>query len=227
MGLRLPCTIEDIQRDVWDAYSDRWDREMRRGTLRDPALQPMIRAALAARDVTVSEEQSEAWHRAAWIGASRFGVQLYPDTIDVLRELRERGVAIGVNTNRPCTSDMLADDLADMGLRGLADATVCSGDVGYLKPHAATFERIIELLGLPVDQLVMVGDSLEGDVRAAKAQGMIAVWKLNGRHDVDGIDEADFVIHDLNELLALPIFPAPHPTADSAVPHEDSNAGRY
>jgi hypothetical protein len=59
---------------------------------------------------------------------------------------------------------------------------------------------------------------------------MRTVWKLNGRYDVRPCPDADYAIHDLGELLALPLVQRgvrPVATAESLTPHEDGNAERY
>jgi hypothetical protein len=59
---------------------------------------------------------------------------------------------------------------------------------------------------------------------------MTTVWKLNGRYDLPPCPDADYQIHDLAELLALPALglDARHPAmAESLTPHEDGNAERY
>jgi HAD superfamily hydrolase (TIGR01509 family) len=216
-----------VHRDVWDAYVDLWERERRRGSHREHALPDLIRAALHVRGIAVSPEQAQAWHEAAWLRPPEFGLQLCPDVIDVLHALKERGILVGVNTNRPCTSDILQADLEAMGIRKFVDATVCSGDVGFCKPHTASFHAIVKRLDVSPAAAVMVGDSLEADVRPARGVGMHAVWKLNGRYDIDPPDDAGATIHDLNELLALPELGGAGRALESATPHEDGNAGRY
>jgi hypothetical protein len=58
---------------------------------------------------------------------------------------------------------------------------------------------------------------------------MRTVWKLNGRYEAPQCAEADYAIHALGELLALPLFDekAPVRAAESLTPHEDGNADRY
>jgi FMN phosphatase YigB (HAD superfamily) len=134
-----------------------------------------------------------------------------------------------VNTNRPCTSDVLVRDLADLGIDSYFDAFVCSRDAGFFKPHPASFERSLELLGVDARDTVMVGDWEQADIKGAKALGMQTVWKLNGRYGLDPSPDADYTIHDLGELLGLPMFEGiEHVHAgDSTTPHEDGNADRY
>jgi putative hydrolase of the HAD superfamily len=123
---------------------------------------------------------------------------------------------------------MLWPDLHDYDIARYFAAATCSGDTGHFKPHPAPFERALARLGVTADEAVMVGDSLEADVRGAQALGMRAVWKLNGRYGLPHTDEPHAVIHDLGELLDLPLLGgagAPHPV--SPTPHEDDNEDRY
>jgi HAD superfamily hydrolase (TIGR01509 family) len=227
-GLALDEPVEAIVRDVWDAYDQAWKVEYERGTLRETSIAFLARGAFAVRDIEITPEQADAFHRESWVGVRRFGVELYPDTLDVLRELKERGVLIGINSNRPCSTAMMMRDLDDMGIAPYVDAGVCSGETGFLKPHPSTFERVMADLGVPPGETVMVGDSVEADLRGARAAGMRTVWKLNGRYGLDAAPEADFSIHDLCELLTLPWFAASAvAAAESPTPHEDANEDRY
>jgi HAD superfamily hydrolase (TIGR01549 family) len=193
-------------------------------------LPALIERALAARGIEHGRERAEAWWRAAWILEREFGVQLYPDVIDVLRGLRELGVRVGINTNRPCTAEMHAPGLADFGVLPYVDAIVCSGDTGYVKPHPSTFLLALERLGVEAADAAMVGDGCETDMTGAKAVGMRTVWKLNGRYDAGACENADYAIHDLGELLSLPIIDRGARAVlrtESLTPHEDDNEDRY
>ena len=227
-GIVLSEPIERVVRDVWDTGEEAWTVERERGTYREPSIAFLARGAFAVRGIDITEAQAEEFHRESWVGVRRFGVELYPDTLDVLRELRARGVLIGINSNRPCSTAMMMADLADMGIAPYVDAGVSSGETGYMKPHPSTFERVIADLALPPEACVMVGDSVEADLRGARDVGMRTVWKLNGRYGLEMAPEADFAIHDLCELLTLPWFSdGAVGVAESPMPHEDANEDRY
>ncbi len=228
-GLMLPAPADVILREIWGAYDASWKFEVSGGTLREPSLPFLIRGALGGRGLDIDQDLAEGFWRASWIGVHRFGVELYPDALDVLRALRERGLLIGINSNRPCTTAMMMRDLDGMGLAPYVDAAVCSGETGYLKPHPSTFERVLADLGVATHEAVMVGDSAEADMCGAKAVGLSTVWKLNGRYGLPSCPDADQTIHELGELLALPLFSAGHAvaTAESLTRHEDGNENRY
>ena len=226
--LAPPEPLEQLLADIWAAMEEGYAVAAERKTYREPSLPFLWRGALASHDITISEEQAIALWRAGWIPVRHFGNQLYPDTLDVLAELKARGFRIGLCTNRPCTEDMLWPDLADFGLAAYVDAATCSGDTGYFKPHPAPFERAIGSLGVEPARTLMVGDGLEADIIGGKRAGMRTVWKLNGRYGLPPAPEADYAVHDLNELLALPALGGAGPIrATSPTPHEDANDDRY
>jgi FMN phosphatase YigB (HAD superfamily) len=230
-GIVLSEPLADILAEIWAAYETALTIEIERERFRDPALPFLIRGAMAARGHDITDDHAERWWRTAWLDSGDFGVQLYPDTLDVLVGLRGAGMSIAVNTNRPCTGEMFMETgAAPLGFAEYIDVAVCSGDTGFVKPHPSTFELVLERLGLTAEQVVMVGDTLANDIEPAKALGMRTVWKLNGRYDLPSSPAADFTVHDLHEILALPLlgeFVHASAAAESPWPHEDDNEDRY
>ena len=90
--------------------------------------------------------------------------------------------------------------LAQLGLNERFRWTLISAHVGAAKPDPAIFRQALDLCGLPPEQVVHIGDSLDEDVRGARAAGLHAVW-LN-RSDGDGSSAPPGVpvIHSLREL---------------------------
>ncbi|MFJ4986692.1 HAD family hydrolase [Streptomyces sp. NPDC088732] len=88
----------------------------------------------------------------------------YPDTAEVLGELRRRGVPVAVVSN-------IGWDLRPVfrahGLDGLVDAFVLSYEHGMQKPDPRLFATACEALGLPPERVAMVGDDRRADGGAA------------------------------------------------------------
>ncbi|MCV7278449.1 HAD-IA family hydrolase [Mycolicibacterium flavescens] len=84
----------------------------------------------------------------------------YPDTADVLRGLRDRGVKTAVVSN-------IAFDVrpafASLGVEEFVDEFVLSYEVGAVKPDAAIFQIALTRLGVDASAALMVGDSDEAD----------------------------------------------------------------
>ena len=94
-----------------------------------------------------------------WLASENF--ELYEDVLPVLELLRERGVKIGLVSN---TSRDLSAFVDHFKLP--VDAWVWSGRHGKVKPSPTIFMAVLDELGVAPEAAVMVGDSLEDDVRA-------------------------------------------------------------
>ncbi|WP_326571128.1 HAD-IA family hydrolase [Actinacidiphila glaucinigra] len=88
----------------------------------------------------------------------------YPDAMEVLGELRRRGVPVAVVSN-------IGWDLRPVfrahGLEGLVDVFVLSFEHGVQKPDPRLFRIACEGLGLPPERVAMVGDDRRADGGAA------------------------------------------------------------
>lgn len=202
------------------------------GSLRQPQGSFIVRGAFAVLDIELSpEEGAEVWS-AMHAPAEALGRELYPDVAQVLSDLKERGLRLGVVENHPYSGDLLRRDLEAYAIGRFFDAVVSSADAGFLKPHAAPFQAALRALSVEPDVTVMVGDDTDADVQGGHDAGLAVIWKRNGRRDRPRAPEADYVIDDLSEIIRLPFLPerrrqpALVPT-ESLMPHEDGNANRY
>lgn len=85
----------------------------------------------------------------------------FEDTLPVLRELKSRGVRIAVLSNIGLD---IRPHLDRAGVSALLDGVVLSFEVGLVKPDPAIYARALELLGVPGNHALMVGDSPRDDV---------------------------------------------------------------
>ncbi|WP_030610652.1 HAD family hydrolase [Streptomyces sclerotialus] len=84
----------------------------------------------------------------------------YPDAAEVLGTLRERGVATGVVSNIGWD---LRPVLRAHGLDPLISTYVLSFELGIQKPDPRIFEVACRQLGLPPEDVLMVGDDRRAD----------------------------------------------------------------
>ena len=132
------------------------------------------------------------------------GVTLFADTLPVLNSLRQQGYQLGLITNSYHPMWMRDIELRHFGLSDYFPVRLCSGDVGYMKPHPAIFWHLLDQLQIPPAQAMYVGDRPINDVAGANSAGMISVW-LNLPHlqrDLEGI-QPHYTIRQLPELLPL------------------------
>ncbi|ASJ10940.1 2-haloalkanoic acid dehalogenase [Thermococcus sp. P6] len=125
-------------------------------------------------------------------------LHVYPDTIPVLKWLREEEYGLGVVTSGPEYQRL---KLRLTGLMDYFDVVVTRDDVNSVKPEPKIFLYALEALGLKPEEAIMVGDSLSQDVYGAKNLGMTAVWV--NREGERGYNMADYEVRTLHELRKI------------------------
>jgi FMN phosphatase YigB (HAD superfamily) len=162
---------------------------------------------LALKGVAAEGVDLGAVWAALDVPASMTGRMLFDDAVSTLEALAAKGFSMAVVSNRISGGRSLHSDFELLGVREHFKALVCSSDIGRRKPHPLVFEHALRELGVAPGEAVMVGDSFENDVRGARAAGMTAVLKLNGRQPTaDERHEADYLVHNLSDLLELGLF---------------------
>jgi 2-haloalkanoic acid dehalogenase type II len=97
-------------------------------------------------------------------------VELYPDVVEVLKQLRNKGLKIGIVTNG-LESDY-REILRKVGLLDSFDVLVGVDTVGKLKPHREIFLYALKKLKVMPSETVFVGDRLEEDHEGARRAGL-------------------------------------------------------
>ena len=97
--------------------------------------------------------------------------QSYPDARDMLKLLKSRGCRLGVYSN--ATDDPLVQRMINRsGLRPWLSPTFSSAGWGWRKPRREPFDLIANRWGLPPEEIVVVGDTLNADILGAQNAGM-------------------------------------------------------
>ncbi|MGY2893023.1 putative hydrolase of the HAD superfamily [Deinococcus sp. UYEF24] len=113
-----------------------------------------------------------------------------PDAREVLSELRQRGVKVGVLSN---TLPSIAATLEAMNLADVVDVAIASCTLGVHKPELDAFVQAAALMELPLGDILFIDDKLE-NVEAARRAGMQAEL-------IDLRGEQPGAIHNLDAVL--------------------------
>jgi putative hydrolase of the HAD superfamily len=133
-------------------------------------------------------------HRAL----SRRRLNLYPDVREALAGLGRR-YALGVITD--AQSAYARPELAAVGLDGVFDPVIVSGDYGYRKPDPRLFAAALEALGLGADQAIYVGNDMYCDIFGAQQAGLRAVfWPTQYGKKAHGDVAPDYIIYNFAQL---------------------------
>jgi putative hydrolase of the HAD superfamily len=117
---------------------------------------------------------------AEWVRVENFA--LYTDVVPCFERLRKAGVRLGLVSN---TSRDLDEIVASFALAEYVEVAIASVELGVAKPSPAIFAAALARAGVAAGDAVMVGDSVEDDVKGALACGMGAVLlDRAGRYDL-------------------------------------------
>jgi len=122
---------------------------------------------------------------------------LYPETKQVLRELRQSGLTLAVITN---FDSRVLGILEGLGVSSCFDSVFLSSKVGYAKPAREIFQSALRYHSLRPEEAMHVGDSPVHDVAGAAAAGLTAV--LIDRDDRYP-HSSQLRVRNLNEICSL------------------------
>ena len=178
----------------WELMRNLWEQTLPERTLgANGSLEADIAAllALAGRHVQPDELRALAHlEETTW----RQGVELYPDSLPTLRELRQRGVRTAIVSNCSYEAGAVVHEL---GLPEEVDLLVLSCLEGLAKSDPAIFELTLQRLDVPAQDALFVDDRIE-NVDAARRLGLGTL--LIARADNNAADGA--AVGDLSSLLA-------------------------
>ncbi len=137
------------------------------------------------KHLTVDRQELIARHRAGLIETVRAGVPAQPGVIELVTDLKQRRLPIGIASNSPC--DYIDAALGSIGLRGVFDCVLSSQDVARSKPAPDVYLAAAACLGLQPSECLALEDSAVG-LRAAHDAGMMCVLVPSPGQDLDSID---------------------------------------
>ncbi|MFC1870418.1 HAD family hydrolase [Chloroflexota bacterium] len=126
---------------------------------------------------------------------------LVDGALELLSQLRLRGVKTGVVTSRRSVPERLELELTRFGIARFIDVVVTSAEARR-KPEPDTVIECVKLLELLPEECVMVGDA-QVDVIAGKAAGVktVAVTTGAGSRSALAAESPDFIFDNLLSLV--------------------------
>lgn len=125
---------------------------------------------------------------------------LFPETLEVLKDLKRRGLKLGVISN---FDDRIYTVLRSLQILSFFDTVTISSETGSAKPDRGIFEAAIDALGTQPSEILLVGDSLVDDVEAALDVGMAALLlDRNGRYRSASTVKRVCSLREVPEIIA-------------------------
>jgi len=152
-----------------------------------------LRRWAAERGYALEEEDAAAMVRAmrSW--------QPFPDTRPALWRIRKTGVRLVIvsNTDR----DIISHTIRQIGVP--FDDVVTAEDVGAYKPSDPPFERALEVVGVPPEEVLHTAFGFKYDIGPAKRHGMGSAWINRHGEPAPGPERPDHEWRDLWGLAEL------------------------
>ena len=149
-------------------------REIASQTQQEVTAQQSLREALAKIEAPASTGSLVEAAIKVFFGPEEALWRSYPDAVDTLKTLQDRGYRLGLYSN--ATDDPFIQRLVNRnGLRPWLSPTFSSAGWGWRKPKPAAFNLIARRWGMPPAEIVMVGDTLSADVLGARQAGMHSI----------------------------------------------------
>ncbi|MBO4485050.1 MAG: HAD family hydrolase [Lachnospiraceae bacterium] len=165
---------ENIAEDLGipvDAFRDAWHKTELDRTIGMYTLEDGLRKSLEMLDAC-TDEAVELVVRKRREGLTDTFNNIPDEIINLLTELKKRGILIGVISN--CFSDE-CEMIHNSKLFPFFDSAKLSYEQGTFKPNPVIFYRMLDELGLEPNECLYVGDGGSRELLAATAIGMKAV----------------------------------------------------
>jgi putative hydrolase of the HAD superfamily len=164
------------EQQIRERFRVAWDRQDRLDQLAcwrtdEPRERARWRAIVAE---TMPEAPAGACFAELWTwfsGPDAWAV--HPAAPDLLLELSDRGLAVGIGSNFDARLLRLVDQIP--ALAPVRGRTVVSSVAGWRKPAREFFAALVAAAGCEPSQLLYVGDDLGNDLEGASAAGLRAV----------------------------------------------------
>lgn len=128
--------------------------------------------------------------------------QLYfeNDLYDTLKAIKDKGFKIGIISNTCYYDEVMKECFKTAEIHDLIDNFTFSYSLRIGKPNKQIFENAMDTMRICPMEAVMVGDSLESDIKPALELGMKTIWLNQNNSESKGI-VADIEISFISEIL--------------------------
>lgn len=147
-------------------------------------------------------EANLAAYRSHHPSVLRSGTRLLPGAAEALKALHERGLLLGVCSNKPVV--FTRQLVAYLGIASYLNVVLGPEDVPHPKPAPDMLRAALTRLNIGAEQALYIGD-MTVDIQTARAAG-VSVWVVpTGSDEIETLRRAypDRLLRDLAELPEL------------------------
>ena len=127
-------------------------------------------------------------------------VELYPNVLETLKELKGRGLTLTIASSRSNAS--LTDYMKSLDLTDTITYILGAEDVKEGKPAPEPVIRTLKEFGFSPEEAIVVGDTVF-DIKMGQNAGTRTCGVTYGNGSRESLSEADWLIDDFSKLIEL------------------------
>ncbi len=191
--------FDRLHRQYLEHNDKLWDR-YRKGFIKQEELR-VKRMRLSLLDFKIVDEPLAQTMSTRFLELLPTRNLLFPGTNEVLHYLLDKKYQLHIITNG--FEEVQHKKMEAAALTPFFAQVITSEKANALKPHRAIFEHALETAGASIEESIMIGDSLEVDIKGAWAMGMDQVHVNHLDKNQYPIEGSHYPTHTIFELAEL------------------------
>ena len=147
-----------------------------------------------------AEVYAQTYRRLFHIFNTDDAVNLYPDVLETLLELKRQGYTLTIASSRSRAS--LMDYINNLHLTDVISYVLGADDVKEGKPFPEAVIRTLEKFGAKPEETIVVGDTVF-DIQMGRNAGTRTCGVTYGNGSRESLNEADWIIDNFGRLLDI------------------------
>lgn len=179
-----------------------WER-YRKGFIKQDELR-VKRMWLSLLDFKIADEALAKTLSVQFIELLPTRNQLFPNTREVLQYLQQKNYTLHIITNG--FEEVQYHKMQAAQLTPFFDQVITSEKANALKPHRAIFDHALAVSGASVSESIMIGDSMDVDIKGAWEMGMDQIHMNHidkNKYPIQGDTYPTHTIFELEELRRI------------------------
>ena len=129
--------------------------------------------------------------------------RLYPDTLKLLKKIKEKGIKVAVASNRPTKFSQIL--IKHLGLDKFIDYILCADKLRYIKPHPYILNKILKYFSIKCKKEVLYVGDMTIDIQAGRNANIDTVAISRGSSSKSQLKKEKplKIIDNLLEILEL------------------------
>lgn len=161
---------------------------------------PEVQKALFPDADLSPDAYAQTYRRLFNVFNSDGAVKIYPNVLETLAELKNRGMTLTIASSR--SHRTLDDFVRNLGLTDTITYVLGGEDVTQGKPAPQAVNMTLKKYGLRPEEVIVVGDTVF-DIDMGRNAGTKTCGVTYGNGSRESMADADWLIDDFSELLEL------------------------